>query len=112
MSECPLEVGVQDVKSMLDAGEDFVLLDCRRPDEHEFARIGGESFVPMDELPDRVAELGEDRDRKIVVYCHHGSRSLMVARWLRHQGWTRAQSMRGGIDQWSVEINPSLPRYG
>ncbi len=112
MSECPMEVGVQEVKAMRDAGDDFLLLDCRRPEEHEFVKIGGELFVPMQELSERVAELGEDRGKTLVVYCHHGGRSLMVARWLRGQGWSRAQSMRGGIDQWAEEIDPSLPRYG
>ena len=111
MSEYPLEVGVQEVKAMLDAGEAFMLLDCRREDEHAFVKIGGERFVPMQELPERVAELGEDRAQRLVVYCHHGSRSLMVARWLRGQGWSQAQSMQGGIDAWAEEIDTTLPRY-
>ena len=111
MSEYPLELGVRDVKTMLDAGEEFVLLDCRRAEEHEFVKIGGERFVPMHELADRVAELGEDRGQRLVVYCHHGGRSLMVARWLRGQGWSQAQSMQGGIDQWAEEIDTTLPRY-
>jgi rhodanese-related sulfurtransferase len=55
--------------------------------------------------------LAAHRDRRIVVHCHHGGRSLRVANWLRGQGFEQAQSMAGGIDAWSTEIDPAVPRY-
>jgi len=65
----------------------------------------------MSEIQNRLAELETHRDDDIVIHCHHGGRSLRVANWLRQQGFSKAQSMAGGIDQWAVEIDPSLPRY-
>ena len=107
----PLEVLAQDVAQWLTTGEDFTLLDCRRPEEFEFNRIGAPQWIPMDELPERLASLGPDRQRHVVVYCHHGGRSLMVARWLRKQGWSQAQSMSGGIDAWACDVDTTVPRY-
>jgi adenylyltransferase/sulfurtransferase len=65
----------------------------------------------MSQLAARVAELEAFRTRPLVVHCHHGGRSLRVANWLREQGFSQAQSMAGGIDQWSLEIDPTVPRY-
>jgi len=65
----------------------------------------------MSQLAARVAELEPLRGRPIVVHCHHGGRSLKVAHWLRGQGFVNAQSMAGGIDQWSQEIDRAIPRY-
>ncbi len=73
--------------------------------------IAGAKLIPMSELAARVAELSPRRDRRIVVYCHHGGRSLRVANWLRGQGFDQTQSMAGGIDDWAVEIDRSLARY-
>ncbi len=65
----------------------------------------------MSELPARVGELAETLSKPLVVHCHHGGRSLRVANWLRTQGFPQAQSLAGGIDQWSLEIDPTVPRY-
>lgn len=110
MSQIPLEIDVANVKSKLDDEHDFLLLDCRTNDERQMAKIEPSTLIPMDELTDRVAELG-DQDREIIVYCHAGMRSAMVAQWLRKQGYKRAQSMAGGIDAWSVLVDTSCPRY-
>jgi len=59
----------------------------------------------------RAAELEPYRAREIVVHCHHGGRSMQVTQWLRQQGYSRVQSMAGGIDRWACEIEPNLPRY-
>ncbi len=111
MAEFPLEISCQTVKSMLDRGDEFVLLDCRESDEYAIARIDGARLVPMSEIQERVAELEADRSRQIVVHCHHGGRSLRVAQWLRKNGFTGAQSMSGGIDEWSTQIDPNVARY-
>jgi rhodanese-related sulfurtransferase len=96
---------------MKTAGEKFLLLDCREKDEFETARIDGSVLIPMSELQGRVAELESQREEHIVVHCHHGGRSLRVTHWLRNQGFAKVQNMAGGIDQWSQEIDPDVPRY-
>lgn len=107
----PMEIDCETVRRKLEAGGDFVLLDCRERDEHETARIAEARLLPMSEIQERIGELEPDRDREVVVHCHHGGRSLRVANWLRQQGFTRAKSMAGGIDEWSERIDPSVPRY-
>ncbi len=106
-----LEIDCRTVKTRLDTGDPLVLLDCREQDEHDLVRIAPARLLPMSELPQRVGELDELRDAEIVVYCHHGVRSRQVAQWLHGQGFARVQSLAGGIDRWSQEIDPTLPRY-
>lgn len=65
----------------------------------------------MSRLAEYLDELAPFRDCPVAVHCHHGGRSLKVAVWLRNQGFAQAQSMAGGIDRWSLEIEPSVPRY-
>jgi rhodanese-related sulfurtransferase len=106
-----LEVAPVEVKRMLDDKADFLLLDCREADEHSTVHIAQAMLLPMSELAGRVSEIEAHRNGRIVVHCHRGGRSLRVANWLRQQGFAGAQSMSGGIDQWAVEIDPTLPRY-
>jgi rhodanese-related sulfurtransferase len=107
----PVEIAPTEVKGMLDGKADFLMLDCREADEHAAAHIAQAVLLPMSELTERVSELEPHKNRRIVVHCHRGGRSLRVANWLRQQGFAGAQSMKGGIDQWAVEIDPTLPRY-
>lgn len=107
----PLEVDCQAVKSKLDAGEAFLFLDCREKDEYTTAHIKGTVLIPMSELVDRVSELDAHKDQQIIVHCHHGGRSMRVTNWLRQQGFAQATNMAGGIDKWSLTIDPSVPRY-
>ena len=113
MSDTPLEIPAAEAKRLLweaHPGE-MLLLDCRTPDEHATARISGALLLPMQELPERVGELAAHRPLPLIVHCHHGMRSLRVAKWLRDQGFSLAQSMRGGIDAWTDEVDPSVPKY-
>ena len=107
----PLEVDCRTVKARLDGEAGTVLVDCRERDEHQLVRIAGAVLLPMSELATRVGELAPYRQAPIVVHCHHGGRSLRVAEWLRQQGFSQAQSMAGGIDEWALQIDRSLPRY-
>ncbi len=109
--QIPLEVSAAEVKQRLDAGDEFLLLDCREAEEYATARIEGSTLIPMSEIQRRVAELEPHRERPIVVHCHHGGRSLRVTQWLRGQGFSGVQNMAGGIDAWSTEIDSSVPRY-
>lgn len=107
----PQEIDVHAVQALRVGGEPFLLLDCREPDEHAIARIEGARLMPMQTVPERLAELEPYRASRIVVHCHHGVRSLRVARFLRDQGFARAQSMAGGIEAWSLEVDAATPRY-
>lgn len=112
MPDLPLEISCRDVEQLrTDGAEPWLVLDCREHDEHAAAAIDGAALIPMGELPDRVGELAGREEQRIVVHCHAGVRSLRVAQWLRQQGFMQAQSMAGGIDAWSLEIDPSVPRY-
>ena len=111
MSDVLLEITCSEVKRLLDGENEVLLLDCRESVEHEIAVIAGARLLPMSELAARYTELADERSARLVVYCHHGMRSAQVASWLRQQGFETAQSMAGGIDQWSVEIDPTIPRY-
>jgi rhodanese-related sulfurtransferase len=103
------ELTAAELKQKLDAHADLVLLDVREPFERATAAIEPSLHIPMGDIPSRVQEL--DPDKHIVVYCHHGVRSLNVTSWLRQQGFETVQSLRGGIDRWSREINPKIPLY-
>ncbi|HEY4961923.1 MAG TPA: rhodanese-like domain-containing protein [Terriglobales bacterium] len=104
------EISVAEVKSMRDTGEGFTLLDVREPWEFDVAHIAGSKHIPMGDIPARFnQEL--DPENHIVVVCHHGVRSMNVTAWLRQQGFEKVQSLRGGIDRWSREIDSSVPLY-
>ena len=85
------------------------LIDVREEIEAAICTIEGSILIPMNTLPQRLQEI--PRGRPVALYCHHGMRSLDVAVWLRGQGVERAKSLAGGIDRWSAEIDPSVPRY-
>ncbi|HEY6238441.1 MAG TPA: rhodanese-like domain-containing protein [Thermoplasmata archaeon] len=98
------------VHSMLDASPDRVLLlDVREPEERATAAIDPSVHIPMDQVPEHLADL--PRDRTIVVYCHHGGRSEMVASYLEGEGYPDVVNLSGGIDRWSVEVDRTVPRY-
>lgn len=104
------EITSDEVKRKLDQGEAFTLLDVREPWEFEAASIAGAKLVPMGDVPSRAHQELDPEDH-IVVVCHHGVRSLNVTAWLRQQGFEKAQSMRGGIDAWSRQVDGKVPTY-
>jgi len=112
MSAPPLEVDPQDVKRRLASGEKLHLIDVREPHEFALAEIEGATLIPMRSVPGELQDLEARSDEgTLIVYCHHGVRSLNVVHWLREQGIEACQSMAGGIDAWSLSIDPSVPRY-
>jgi rhodanese-related sulfurtransferase len=88
--------------------KEFHLLDVRHPQERELASLGG-FHIPLQELEDNFNQLPRDH-RPIIVYCHHGVRSLYATQFLKYHGFD-VLSLAGGIDLWSLEIDPSIPRY-
>lgn len=106
----PFETTPRDVKKRLDDGESILLVDVREPHESAVARIEGADLIPMRTVPARIAKLEELAEgATLVVYCHHGVRSASVVDYLRKQGIDGVQSMAGGIDRWSVEVDSSIP---
>jgi rhodanese-related sulfurtransferase len=104
------EINPEEVKAKVDRNEPFMLLDVREPWEFETAQMANAKLMPMGDVPSR-AHQELDPEGHIVVICHHGVRSLNVTAWLRQQGFEKAQSMRGGIDAWSLQIDGNVPRY-
>ncbi len=108
----PYEIEPEALSTLLGNAEEppFLLLDVREPQEVQLARIHGSVSVPMGEVPSR-AHAEFDPDGRIIALCHHGVRSLHVAAWLRKEGFEQAQSLAGGIDAWSLRVDPRIPRY-
>ncbi|HTP43601.1 MAG TPA: rhodanese-like domain-containing protein [Candidatus Acidoferrum sp.] len=104
-----IEITPREVKDLAERGEKFLFVDVREKWEFDTARIEGARLIPLREVPGNLAAF-EDADQ-VVLYCHHGMRSLDAAAWLRSQGVAGAKSMAGGIDRWSAEIDPKVPRY-
>jgi rhodanese-related sulfurtransferase len=104
-----LEITPAELKARLNSGEKLVLVDVREPWEHEICRIEGANLIPLGTLAASLNTL-PDVD-EVICYCHHGMRSLDAAAWLRFQGFEKAKSLAGGIERWSVDVDPNVPRY-
>ena len=104
------EITVAELKTLLDKRSQFTLLDVRESWERQTAQIAGSKHMPMGDVPARFQQELDPEDH-IVVVCHHGVRSMNVTAWLRQQGFEKVQSLRGGIERWSREIDPSVPLY-
>ena len=87
------------------------LIDCRQPDEWDICHLDGAQLVPLGEFPYRLEALKEDTERGVVVYCHHGMRSLRATAFLRENGVENVFSMAGGIDAWSRTVDPDVAQY-
>ncbi|MCH2115027.1 MAG: rhodanese [Pirellulales bacterium] len=110
MPPIPLEISCTEVRNWRTQAKDFLLVDCREPDEQALVAIEGAYRLPMSELLERGQELA-GQQQPLVVYCHHGQRSAQAATWLRGQGLSHAQSMAGGIDAWACEVDHEMTRY-
>jgi rhodanese-related sulfurtransferase len=107
-----LEVTPQDVQNQWVAGKPLVLIDVRQPEEFALTRIEGSQLVPMGSVPGELQRLeGLADEQSLMVICHHGVRSLQVVSWLRARGVENCFSVAGGIDRWSLEVDPAVPRY-
>ena len=102
-------ISVNELKRKMDAREAFELVDVREPFEYEIARIDGAQLIPLGEIADRTEEL--QREQPIVVHCHSGTRSAQAVRLLKQRGFSNVYNLDGGIDAWSDQIDPSVPKY-
>lgn len=103
------EIQPAELKSRLDSGDTPLLLDVRQPEEVEVASIDGARCIPMNAVPFEMDEL--DPASEIVVFCHHGGRSMQVAQLLSMRGFSNVKNLAGGIDAWAVTVDRSVPRY-
>jgi adenylyltransferase/sulfurtransferase len=103
------QIRPSEVKAKMDRGDEFLLIDVREPWEAEVASIPGGVLIPTYELANRTSEI--PKNKETILYCHTGSRSMMAAFFLRRLGYTHIKNLSGGIDGWSVEVDPSVPRY-
>lgn len=107
-----LEISPEAVAALQTAGQPpFLLIDCREEDEWRHCRIEGAVLMPLSRFGELARERFTDAEEPVVIYCHHGMRSAQAALFLRQYGMTRVWSMAGGIDAWSDEIDPAVPRY-
>lgn len=107
----PMQIAPTELSARLRSGQPPRLLDVREPGEHAFASIAGSTLVPLGEIPGRADELEAWRDEEVVVYCHHGVRSAHAIGFLRQLGFSKLLNLAGGIDRWSLEVDPGVPRY-
>jgi molybdopterin/thiamine biosynthesis adenylyltransferase/rhodanese-related sulfurtransferase len=102
-------ISPQELKQKMDADEPFQLIDVREPFEYEIARIDGAKLIPLGEIAERSDEL--EREQPIVVHCHSGQRSAQAVQLLQQRGFTKVYNLDGGIDAWSDQIDPNVPKY-
>ncbi len=105
------QIHPRDLKAKLDAIEPVVLLDVRQPNEHDYVHLPESTLIPLNELPGRWEELEVPADALVVVYCHHGVRSLSGAAILMQAGIKNVASLSGGIEAWSLLVDPRMKRY-
>lgn len=111
-AELPIEVSVDDTHYLLDApGTKPRIIDCREDDEWQICHLPGAELVPLSQFGELAAQRFTDVQQHIIIYCHHGMRSLRAAGWLRQNGFRKVQSMRGGIDAWAEVVEPDMARY-
>jgi rhodanese-related sulfurtransferase len=105
------QISPRELARLLENGHRFRLIDVRQPWENQLACLPDSTLIPLSELPKRAREIAPGASETIVVYCHHGIRSQSAADYLLRLGLGNVRSLTGGIDAWSCEVDPSIPRY-
>lgn len=103
-----MQIEPEELSRTLAEGTAIRLIDVRSREEHEAVALPGSELMTQELLQQLFAG---DKTARVVVYCHHGQRSLDAAAYLAGHGMPQVQSLAGGIDAWSLRIDPSLPRY-
>lgn len=107
----PRQIDVRSLAGRLASGQPVYLLDVRQPQEHAFAALPDSHLIPLGELQARIEEVTPPPGVPVVVYCHHGVRSLTGAVLLERAGHAEVYSLAGGIDAWSLAVDPTVRRY-
>ncbi len=103
------EISPQELKEKLETDASVLLLDVREQSEYDIVHLEGARLIPLNTLPHHIESLPTEQE--IVVYCHHGQRSLYATAYLHQNGFRDAKNLAGGIDQWAAEIDLTLQRY-
>ena len=103
------EISATEAANLRNNNEDALFLDVREDSELEICRIEDALHIPMNEIPERCEAL--PHDRPLVVFCHHGMRSMHVLQYLESRGFENIINLGGGIDAWSREVDSTVPRY-
>jgi rhodanese-related sulfurtransferase len=103
-------ITAEELKAKKDAGEKLRLIDVREPSEYRTAKIEGSELKPLGQITTWANEL-TDKNEEVVLHCHHGMRSDRACQYLAAQGFTNVKNLTGGIDEWSLKVDPSVPRY-
>ncbi|MGC8501336.1 MAG: rhodanese-like domain-containing protein [Leptospirillia bacterium] len=104
-----LELHPTELKTRIDNGEDIVIIDVRENWEHSRVKLPDALHIPLAELPRKLS--GIDKEKDVVVYCHHGTRSLQACHFLKKMGFERVKNLTGGIDAYALHVDKTLPRY-
>ncbi len=109
------EITPTELQSLLSSDDSpaFRLIDCREEDEYAICRIGDAELIPLSRFAEEASTklLADEAPLPVIVYCHHGIRSMNATLYLREKGLTNTWSLAGGIDLWSTQIDPAVPRY-
>lgn len=112
MDDVPLEIDVEDAAPLLEGVERVARwIDCRELDEWHICHIQGAELVPLSNFAEEAPKKLGDPGQRLIVYCHHGVRSMRATQWLRSKGYHQAQSLAGGIDRWADMVDPEMKRY-
>jgi len=103
-------ITAKELKAAMDAGKPMRLIDVREPGEYDLCHINGAELIPMSQFPEKAPETLGDHET-VVLYCHHGTRSMRALQYLHYQGYSKVFSLEGGIDTWAVEMDPVMKRY-
>ena len=106
-----IDISPRDAKTLLDSSKTARLIDCREADEFALSHIEGAELLPLSKFPAETAAKLAQKEQTILIYCHHGGRSARAAEYLVNLGFEDVRNLAGGIDAWSVEIDPRVPRY-
>jgi rhodanese-related sulfurtransferase len=106
-----VEITPRELARQLENGHAVRLIDVRQPWENAIARLPSSLLIPLGDLPQRVGEVPSEPTIPVVLYCHHGVRSLSAVAYLHRLGYHHARSLVGGIDAWSCDVDPAVPRY-
>src|SRR5436853_7765269 len=105
------QISPHDLAQQQANGQRVLLIDVRQLWEHELAALPESLLIPLNDLAHRSKEIAPDPATIVVVYCHHGIRSMSAAAFLERLGVSNVHSLLGGIDAWSCEVDPTVPRY-
>jgi rhodanese-related sulfurtransferase len=105
------EITVRELQELLASAQPPRLIDVRELEEWRQSRIAGAELVPLSEWPEAALQKLTNKDEPLLVMCHHGARSARATSWLLGQGYSNVKNVGGGIDAWSTDIDPRVPRY-